>query len=121
MTLTLSPEIERLLNKAAQQQGRTPEELAEQTLREKYALPEESHEEKKARIQEIMGSMAYLGPSRITEDRAEEVAREEREERRQEALARIRSGYYQSRLSSTEDYMARKAEEKALEERHWCK
>lgn len=77
MTLTLSPEIMRVLTKAAEQQGRTPEELAEQTLREKYALPEESHEEKKARIQKIMGSMAYLGPSRITEDRAEEVAREE--------------------------------------------
>ena len=77
MTLTLSPEIERLLNKAAQQQGRTPEELAEQTLREKYALPRESHEEKKARIQALRGSMAYLGPSHIAEERAGEIAGEE--------------------------------------------
>ena len=42
---------------------------------------------------------------------------EEREARRQEALARIRSGYYQSSLSSSEEFMARKADEKALEDR----
>ncbi len=82
MTLTLSPEIERVLTKAAAEQGRTPEELTEQAVREKYALPQESHEEKKARIQALMGSMAYLGPSRILEDRAEEVAREEQARQR---------------------------------------
>lgn len=78
MTLTLSPEIERLLTKAAAEQGRTPEELAEQTLREKYASPIESREEKKARIYALMGSSSYLGPSRLIQDKAEEIAREDR-------------------------------------------
>ena len=82
MTLTLSPEIERVLTKAAAEQGRTPEELTEQAVREKFARPQESREEKKARIQALMGSMAYLGPSHILEDRAEEVAREEQARQR---------------------------------------
>lgn len=78
MTLTLSPEIMRVLTKAAEQQGRTPEELTEEAVREKYAVLEESHEEKKARIYALMGSSSHLGPSRLIQDKAEEIAREDR-------------------------------------------
>lgn len=79
MTLTLSPEIERVLTKAAAEQGRTPEELTEQAVREKYVpVPIESPEERKARIYALMGSSSHLGPSRLIEDKAEEIAREER-------------------------------------------
>ena len=114
MTLTLSPEIEKALTEAAAQSGRTPDELAEETLRVKFALPVgyvgPRGEELRAQVNAAKGMFA-----------PKELSPEEKETRRQEALARIHSGYYASRLSSSEEFSARKAEEKALEERHWQK
>lgn len=78
MTITLSPETEKVLREAAARQGTTPDELAEEAMKEKYGVPLETPEERRARIQAIKGSMAYLGPSRILEDRAEDRVREER-------------------------------------------
>ena len=37
----------------------------------------ETHDERKAHIYALMGSMAYLGPSHISEDRAEEITKDE--------------------------------------------
>ena len=82
MTLTLSSEIEKALAVAAVNTGRKPEELAEETLREKYVPLAESAEDRRKRVYAIMGSMAHLGPSHIAEDRAEEIAREERRTRK---------------------------------------
>ena len=78
MTLTLSPEIEKALMVAAVNTGRKPEELAEETLRERYVLLAESAEDRRKRVYAIMGSSSHLGASRIAEDRAEEIAREDR-------------------------------------------
>ena len=112
MTLTLSPEIEKALTEAAVKTGRTPDELAEETLRLKFGVP-----------------VGHVGP-RGEELRAQinaktpapkELTPEEAEQRRQEALALIRSGYFRDRLSSSEEFSAQKAEEKALEERRWHK
>jgi hypothetical protein len=112
MTITLSPDVERALAKEAARRGTTPDELAEETLRVRFAVP-----------------VGHVGP-RGEELRAQinapqapvpELSAEEKEARRQEALARIHSGYYVSRLSSSEEFSARKAEEKALEERRWHK
>ena len=80
MTLTLSPEIEKALM-AAVKVGRRPEELAAEALREKYVPLVESAEDRRRRVYAIMGSSSHLGPSRIAEDRAEEIARDERRER----------------------------------------
>ena len=77
MTLTLSPEIEEVLTKVAARQGTTPDQIVTEMV-----LPKETPEERKARIYALMGSMAHLGPSHIAEDRAEEIAREERRERK---------------------------------------
>ena len=82
MTLTLSPEIEKVLTAAAARQGTTPDQIVTEMVQEKFAVPQETPEERKARIYALMGSMAHLGPSRIAEDRAEEVAQEERRERK---------------------------------------
>jgi hypothetical protein len=87
MTLTLNPEIERVLAEQAAKLGTTPDELAEQAVEEKYGNRqkspiEETPDERRARIYALMGSMAHLGPSHIAEDRAEEIAREERRERK---------------------------------------
>ena len=38
---------------------------------------------------------------------------------REAALSRIQSGFYAGRLSPSDEFAARKEEEKALEERHW--
>ena len=51
-------------------------------VQEKFAVPKETPEERKARIYALVGSMAHLGPSHIAEDRAEEIVREERRERK---------------------------------------
>jgi hypothetical protein len=113
MTLTLSPEIERVLTTAAAKRGETPDELAEQTLRIKFGLP--------------VGHVGPLGEKLRAQVNAalgmppKELSAEEKEQRRQEALAFIRSGYFAERLSSSEEFSARKAEEKALEERRWHK
>lgn len=115
MTLTLSAEIERVLTKAAAEQGRTPEELTEQAVREKYALPQAVGE---------FGPLGQAIRARVNappSDPLADLSPEEREQRRQEALARIHSGYFQSRLSSSEEFSARKAEEKAAEEKRWRK
>lgn len=112
MTLTLSPEIERLLNRAAAEQGRTPEELAEEAVLEKFVRPQVVSE---------FGPLGQAMQAKMNTPKPNPLAGltpEEREERRQETLARIRSGYFKSRLSSSEEFMARKAEEKALEESH---
>ena len=82
MTLTLSPEIEKVLTTAAARQGITPDQSVTEMAQEKFVLREETPEERKARIYALMGSMAHLGPSHIAEDRAEEIAREERRERK---------------------------------------
>lgn len=115
MTLTLSPEIEQLLNKAAVEQGRTPEELIEEVVLEKFVRP---------RVVSGFGPLGQAMQTKVNTPKLNPLAGltpEEREERRQEALARIHSGYFKSRLSSSEEFMARKAEEKMLEERHWRK
>ena len=78
MTLTLSPEIEKALTEAAVKTGRSPEELAAEALREKYVPLAESAEDRRRRVYAIMGSSSHLGPSHIAEDRAEEIAREDR-------------------------------------------
>lgn len=79
MTLTLSPEIEKALTAAAARQGTTPDQIVTEMVKEKLVLPQvETPEERKARVYALMGSMAHLGPSHIAEDRAEEIAREER-------------------------------------------
>ena len=110
MTLTLSPEIEKALTEASIKTGRTPDELAEETLRFKFGIPV-GHvgprgEELRAQI-----NAKTPAPKKLTP--------EEKEQRRQEALARIHSGYFTDRLSSSEEFSARKAEEIALEERRW--
>ena len=79
MTLTLSPEIEDVLTKAAARQGTTPDQIVTEMVQEKFALHQETPEERKARIYALMGSSRHLGPSRIAEDRAEEIAREDRQ------------------------------------------
>ncbi len=78
MTLTLSPEIEKALTEAAAKTGRSPEDLASEALREKYVSLAESPEDRRKRVYALMGSSSHLGPSRIAEDRAEEIAREDR-------------------------------------------
>ncbi len=78
MTLTLSPKIEKALTVAAARQGTTPEQIVAELVQEKLVLVEETLEERKARIYALMGSMANLGPSHTAEDRAEEIAQEER-------------------------------------------
>lgn len=113
MTLTLSPEIERILTRAATEQRRTTDELAEQAIREKYVRPQ-AVGEFGARGRELQALSNTPAPDRLAG-----LTPEERERRRQEALALIRSGYFKSRLSSSEEHSARKAEEKALEERRW--
>jgi hypothetical protein len=82
MTLTLSPEIEKALTTAAARKGTTPEQIVTEMVQEKFVLLAETPEERKARVYALMGSMAHLGPSHIAEDRAEEIAREERRERK---------------------------------------
>ena len=82
MTLTLSPEIEKALTAAAVRKGTTPEQIVTEMVQEKFVLLAETPEERKARVYALMGSMAHLGPSHIAEDRAEEIAREERRERK---------------------------------------
>lgn len=82
MALTLSLEIEKALTTAATRQGTTPDQIVTEMVQEKFVLPKETPEERKSRIYALMGSMAHLGPSHIAEDRAEEVAREERRERK---------------------------------------
>ena len=82
MTLALSPEIEKVLTEAAARQGTTPDQIVTEMVQEKFVLPKETLEERKARIYALMGSMAHLGPSHIAEDRAEEIVREERRERK---------------------------------------
>ncbi len=95
MTLTLSPEIERVLAAEADKLGRTPDEIAEQTLRIKFRIP--------------VGAVGPLGEKLRAQVNAglemplpEEASAEEKEGRRQEALALIQSGYFRERLSSSE-------------------
>ena len=114
MTLTLSPEIEKALTEAAIGSGKTPEELAEEALRMRFGIPV-GHvglrgEELRAKVNAARGIFA-----------SKELSPEEKDQQRQEALARIRSGYFRNTLSSSEAFNARKAEEKALEERRWQK
>jgi hypothetical protein len=78
MTITLSPEIERALTEEAARRGTTPDKLAEQAVQEKYAILPESAEERHKRIFALMGSSSHLGPSQLIQDKAEEIAREER-------------------------------------------
>ena len=59
-------------------QETTPDALVSDMVKEKLPVPQETREERKARIQAITGSMAYLGPSRILESRAEDRMREEK-------------------------------------------
>ena len=112
MTLTLSPEIEKALTEAVARQGTTPDALAEQALRIRFGIP--------------VGSVGTLGEELKAQVNAAqtptpELSPEEKETRRQEALALVRSGYLRNKLSSSGTFNARKAEEKALEERHWHK
>ena len=112
MTITLSPDIERVLTEEAARRQKTPDELVEETLRARFPVPVGHVGPRGEELRAWMNAPRPLAPVLTTE---------EREERRQEALARIRSGYYVTRLSSSEEFSARKAEEKALEERRWHK
>jgi hypothetical protein len=112
MTLTFSPEIERALTAEAAKLGKTPDELAEQTLRIKFGMP--------------VGHVGPLGEKlraqvNAVQELPKELSAEEKEQRRQEALALIQSGYFRDRLSSSEEFSTRKQEEKALEEKRWHK
>lgn len=109
MTLTLSPEMEQVLAAEADKLGKTPDELAEQTLRIKFGVPVGSVGPvgKKLRVQ--VNAAPVIPPK--------EPSVEEKEQRRQEALERIHSGYFAKRLSFSEEFSARKAAEKDLEEK----
>ncbi len=114
MTLTLSPEIERALTEEAARRGTTPEQAAERILESGLAVPVghvgSRGEELRAQVNAARGMFA-----------PQDLSPEEKEKRRQEALALIHSGYFQDNLSSSEEFSARKAEEKALEEKRWYK
>ncbi len=112
MTLTLSPEIEKALTEAAARQGTTPDALAEQALRIRFGIPIGHVGPRGEELQAQVNAAQALIP---------ELSPEETERQRQEALALVRSGYFRNKLSSSETFNARKAEEKALEERHWHK
>ncbi len=88
MTLTLSPEIEKALTETAIKSGRLP---VGQTG---------------PRGLELRAQVNTKTPSPA------ELTAEEKEQWRQEALSRIRSGYFAERLSSSEEFSVRKAEEK---------
>jgi|GEM_PF-3018172 len=112
MTLTLSPEIEQALTETAVKSGRRPDELAEEALRIQLRLPVGHVGQRGLELRtEVNANTPYLS----------EVTAEEKELRRQEALTRVRSGYFAERLSSSEEFSARKAQEKALEEKRWYK
>ncbi len=89
MTITLKPKTEQALQEAAARRGVTPDQLIEESLQTGPLL-------------ELM----------------EDMNAEERERRRQEALARIKSGYYAKLLGSSEEFIVRKSKERALEEKH---
>ena len=112
MTLTLSPEIERVLTETAAKSGRRPDELAEEALRIQLRLPIGQAGPRGLELQAQVNAKRPA-PAELTTG--------EKELRRQEALALIKSGYFRDRLSSSEEFSARKAEEKALEERRWSK
>lgn len=89
MTITLIPEVEGAVCEAARRQGTTPDQVANETLK----------------------SLLPLAPQEPV------PSEDERAKSKQEALARIQSGYYARRLSSSEDFEARKKDEIALQER----
>ncbi len=64
MTLTLSPEIEKALTEAATQSGRTPDELAEETLRNRYLSPnhaaEQEADELQAKVKAARGMFSHI-------------------------------------------------------------
>jgi len=64
MTLTLSPEIEKVLTDAAAKQGRTPDELVEETLRTQYLSPNNAsqHEadELSAKVKAARGMFSHI-------------------------------------------------------------
>ena len=90
MTITLTPDIEQALTEEARETGTDPERLAVERLRTSLAIPaplkpvpgptleELAAMDHATRVRAIMGSMAYLGPSRLMTERPEEIAREER-------------------------------------------
>lgn len=116
MTLTLSAEIERALTEAAARQGMTPDALILEIVKDNLRLTQEGYEERKARVHAITGSMAYLGPSRISEGHAEEIAQEEAELNEKIEAAR---GMYSHISGGSYEFMRNKVYEKLLEERHW--
>lgn len=91
MTITLTPDIEQALTEEAAATGKPPEQLAVERLRTSLAiqtpakqipgptLAELAAMDRTARVMAIMGSSAHLGPSRLWEDREEELAREEQQ------------------------------------------
>ena len=89
MILTLKPETERAIEEAARQRGTTPDAVVEETM-----------------ARELLPAPAQPGDA------------EERARRKQEAYARIKSGYY-ARLLGPSSYMGDKAEERTREERRW--
>lgn len=90
MTITLKPETERAIEEAARRRGVTPDAVVEETM-----------------ARELMP---------ILHEPDADAA--ERERRRQGAWSLIKSGYFARLLGSSDEFMARKAEEKALEDRH---
>lgn len=89
MTITLKPNIEQALREIAARRGVTPDQLIEERLQE--------------------GPLSAL---------REAMDAEERERRRQEALALVESGYF-AHLLGPSSLMQDKTEERAREERRW--
>jgi hypothetical protein len=93
MTIILTPDIEQALTDEAQKTAPPPEQLAVERLRTSLALPDSPTQlpgpslselaalDRIARIHAIMGSSSHLGPSRVWQDHAEELAHEERQSR----------------------------------------
>jgi len=89
LTITLTPKTEQALREAAARRGVTPDQLIEESLQE--------------------GPLSAL---------REDMNAEERERRRQEALALVESGHF-ARLLGPSSLMQDKSEERAREERRW--
>ena len=64
MTITLSPETERALREAAARQGTTPDELAEEAVREKSTTllsgEQQEAEELRARVKAARGMFSHI-------------------------------------------------------------
>lgn len=90
MTITLKPETEQAIEEVARRRGVTPDAV----------------------VEEIMTRELLSDPPIPNSDAAD------REQRRQEAMALVESGYF-ARLLGPSSLMQEKSEERAREERRW--